>query len=58
MRIAVRRQLSGGRGRPGEGGERHAEAYRRALHGAVVENVIGKGMRGTDPVLWFKASTQ
>ncbi len=32
-----------------------SEAYRRALHGAVADGVIGKGVRGTDVVFWFKA---
>jgi hypothetical protein len=34
-----------------------AEAYRRALHGAVADGVVGKGVRGPDVVLWFKAPT-
>lgn len=32
------------------------KAYQRALHSAVAENVVGKGVRGGDDVLWFKAS--
>jgi hypothetical protein len=32
-------------------------AYRRALHTAVAEGVISKGVRGPDVVLWFKAPT-
>ena len=31
-----------------------AEAYRRALHSAVAEGVIGKGVRERRDVLWFK----
>ena len=33
------------------------KAYQRALHNAVAENVIGKGVRAGDDVLWFKAPT-
>ena len=33
------------------------KAYQRALHNAVAENVIGKGVRVGDDVLWFKAPT-
>jgi hypothetical protein len=32
------------------------EAYRRALHSAVAEGLIGKGVRDGVDVLWFKVS--
>ena len=32
------------------------KAYRRALQDAVAENLVGKGVRGGDEVLWFKVT--